>query len=327
MSTIFTRNDTWYIEYRVAGRTVRRSLRTEDAAEARAAQKRFDFGHGGPRALETTAQDAPGATIGALVESYPVRDGDRRQAQALAALARHAALPVAGYLPVRLAQAQAAWIAQGVTARTAGEYRRALIAVLRWGVGQGIVPGATVAALREVLPPQGRRTAPVQAVPRADVEAVLAVAAPSLSDMIRVQLLTGARPGEVLALAVEDLAGDRAHLARHKTAHRGHARTLYLPAEAQAILARHAAGRTEGCVWGRAALTASGYRKAVARACQRANVPAWHPHQLRHLAATEVQRAHGIDAARAFLGHRGVAITVRYVDQDAALGEAVAATR
>jgi integrase len=43
--------------------------------------------------------------------------------------------------------------------------------------------------------------------------------------------------------------------------------------------------------------TVDTYRQAVQRACKRANVPVWFPHQLRHSAATEVRKEAGLDAA------------------------------
>jgi integrase len=46
------------------------------------------------------------------------------------------------------------------------------------------------------------------------------------------------------------------------------------------------------------------YRKAIISACERAGVEPFHPHQLRHNAATTFAREYGVDAARALLGHR-----------------------
>jgi integrase len=48
-------------------------------------------------------------------------------------------------------------------------------------------------------------------------------------------------------------------------------------------------------------------------------VPAWHPHQLRHTAATVIRREMGLDAARALLGHRSLGITDTYAELDQAL--------
>ena len=42
----------------------------------------------------------------------------------------------------------------------------------------------------------------------------------------------------------------------------------------------------------------------------------WHPHQLRHAAATELRREFGLEAARIILGHRSSAITETYAERD-----------
>jgi integrase len=59
------------------------------------------------------------------------------------------------------------------------------------------------------------------------------------------------------------------------------------------------------------------YRRAIARACERAEVPVWRPHQLRHSKATEIRREVGVDAARAVLGHRSPKVTETYAEIDA----------
>jgi integrase len=58
------------------------------------------------------------------------------------------------------------------------------------------------------------------------------------------------------------------------------------------------------------------YARAIARACIRAKVPHWHPHQLRHSRATEIRKAAGLDAARTILSHRSPVITEIYAQQD-----------
>ncbi|MCD4824646.1 MAG: tyrosine-type recombinase/integrase, partial [Phycisphaerae bacterium] len=42
----------------------------------------------------------------------------------------------------------------------------------------------------------------------------------------------------------------------------------------------------------------------------------WHPHQLRHNAATELRKEFGLEAARVILGHRSAAITEVYAEMD-----------
>ncbi|MEN6385747.1 MAG: tyrosine-type recombinase/integrase [Phycisphaerales bacterium] len=42
----------------------------------------------------------------------------------------------------------------------------------------------------------------------------------------------------------------------------------------------------------------------------------WHPHQLRHNAATFLRKEFGIDTARIILGHRSAVITEVYAEMD-----------
>ena len=65
--------------------------------------------------------------------------------------------------------------------------------------------------------------------------------------------------------------------------------------------------------------TVDSYRKAIRKACEEAGVPVWHPHQLRHNAATNLRREFGIEVARAVLGHRSAAVTELYAEMDGKL--------
>ena len=64
--------------------------------------------------------------------------------------------------------------------------------------------------------------------------------------------------------------------------------------------------------------TPGSYNYAIRRACEKYEIPHWHPHQLRHLAATELRKAFGIEVARCVLGHRSAAMTEIYSEFDAA---------
>jgi integrase len=74
--------------------------------------------------------------------------------------------------------------------------------------------------------------------------------------------------------------------------------------------------------------TPGNYRQAIARGVQAANqgkkpddptrIPDWHPHQLRHTAATRLRREFGLDTARAVLGHTSPAVTEIYAELDEA---------
>ena len=145
---------------------------------------------------------------------------------------------------------------------------------------------------------------------------------------------------------------------KHKNAHHGHAREILLGPKAQAVLtgwlrtdeaaylfqpaeaveawkaskrsarkspltpsqvARAEASRN------RKAARAPGARydsrslaHAIGRACKRAEVESWHPHQLRHAAATEIRARFGLEAAQTVLGHAKADVTQVYAERDLA---------
>ena len=58
------------------------------------------------------------------------------------------------------------------------------------------------------------------------------------------------------------------------------------------------------------------YRRAIERACIKADVPTWTPNQLRHNAARTVHHKYGVDVAGAVLGHAlGSTITSVYSEK------------
>jgi integrase len=73
--------------------------------------------------------------------------------------------------------------------------------------------------------------------------------------------------------------------------------------------------------------TTNSYYAAVQRGIATANrlrrergedeIPDWHPHQLRHSAATAMRKEYGLEVAKAVLGHRSLAVTQVYAEMDA----------
>lgn len=142
---------------------------------------------------------------------------------------------------------------------------------------------------------------------------------------------------------------------RHKTAHHGKRRTIFIGPRAQVVLLPFLEGREPDayCFSPREATKAwreaqrkqrqskvqpsqvsrakvkprkrpgeryntGSYRQAIHRACERAQVAPWHPHQLRHTAATVIRSAGDLDAARTVLGHSSMTITEAYAVADLA---------
>jgi integrase len=58
------------------------------------------------------------------------------------------------------------------------------------------------------------------------------------------------------------------------------------------------------------------YAHAVKKACDKAGVPHWHPHQLRHVVATRLEQAFDLESARVVLGHSSPTTTLIYVEAD-----------
>ena len=69
--------------------------------------------------------------------------------------------------------------------------------------------------------------------------------------------------------------------------------------------------------------TTASYRRAIQRGCEKAELPVWHPHQLRHNTATRLQREIGIESARVVLGHQSPSVTEIYVERDTGLARSV----
>jgi integrase len=60
------------------------------------------------------------------------------------------------------------------------------------------------------------------------------------------------------------------------------------------------------------------YRKAIRRVSLKLALPVWSPNQLRHTAATEIRKNHGLEASQALLGHSELGTTQIYAEVDLA---------
>lgn len=71
--------------------------------------------------------------------------------------------------------------------------------------------------------------------------------------------------------------------------------------------------------------TDSSYDHAIRRACQRAGVPHWNPHRLRHNAATRIRAAYGVEIARIILGVSSIPVCEIYAEFDRQKAHEIAA--
>lgn len=245
---------------------------------------------------------------------------------------------VGDFGPVALEAVRAAMVASGVARTTVNAWVGVVRRIVRWGVAQEMVRPEVLTALTALAPLKAgrchaRETEPVRAVADATVEATLPYIPSTVADMVMVQRLTGARPGEVRTMRGGEI--DRTDVAawvyrpaHHKTRHRGRDRTVYIGPRAQAVLAPYLLAYGDGYLFRSERGTArcyrrDSYRQAIVRACRRAGVPAWHPNQLRHSAATALRAAYGVEASRVVLGHTEISTTEIYAERDASLAKRI----
>ena len=181
-----------------------------------------------------------------------------------------------------------------------------------------------------------RETPPVQAVPMEDIERTLPELSKTIATMVQLQLLTGARPGEIVIMRAGDI--DRSgqvcqyRPTHHKNTWRNFTRVIPLGPQAQKLLTpflkrafptaylfdpREANERSitnpkNPAMSKTGHYTAMSYGTAIVRACSRAGVQKWTPGRLRHNAAEEIHKRFGLEAASAHLGHRRVETTQIY---------------
>ena len=74
-----------------------------------------------------------------------------------------------------------------------------------------------------------------------------------------------------------------------------------------------------------AVYTARAITTAIGRAADKAGVPHWHANQLRHLYATEVRKAYGLEAVQVSLGHARADTSEIYAEKNLTLAAKVAA--
>jgi integrase len=200
-----------------------------------------------------------------------------------------------------------------------------------------------------------RETTPVRAVSDEAIEQTLPFLPTVVQDMVRVQQLTGCRPGELCAMRPRDIDRSREPWTyqpdRHKTEHLEQSRLILIGPRAIAVLTKYldrpedtfcfspAESEQQRKVSMRARrktpvqssqvdrsrpnsrrkpglqYTRQAYLRAIARACNKAGVPHWSPNQLRHAAATRIAGEFNLQVAQTVLGHKRPDTTLIYAGQ------------
>ena len=153
---------------------------------------------------------------------------------------------------------------------------------------------------------------------------------------------TGARMGELVIMRWADIDARGStwwyRPSSHKTAWKGGERTIAIGPKGQEVLQAYRQldpaefiFRPEDATWwknkaaGHYHYGTGSVSSAVKRACARAGLAHWHPHQLRHAFATRVAAVHGLAVAQVLLGHSHPTTTAVYAARDQAVAERVMA--
>jgi integrase len=263
-------------------------------------------------------------------DGRPTDEVDGVRAMIRAVVAEHGDQDAAEFGPLALRAVRQGLIDRGLS-RTfinaqVGRVRR----MFRWAVGQQLIRPEVLAALEAVEPllkgrSQAREKPAVKPVTDEHINITMPFLNQVVGDMVRVQRLTGCRPGEVCAMAGAEIdrSGDVWVYtpASHKTEHHDRSRIIHLGPQAQAVLRPYILAAGDGPLFG---YQPDSYRRAVARACQRAGVPRWFPNQIRHTVATELRSKFGVEGSRVTLGHADVGTTQIYAERDALLARRIA---
>jgi integrase len=265
--------------------------------------------------------------------------------------------PVTEFGPNRLRAVRAEMVRIGWCRTHINKQISRIRSLFRWAASHELAPEAAYRRLATVEPlrrGEAKERPSIRPVPRSAIRRVRRHLSPQVRGLIDLQLLTGARAGELVGLRLSDL--DRSSPVwvyrpkEHKNAHRGLNRTIYLGPRCQRIISifttetraadapifspreGNAFLKSRGAADGRRPnqrpnprnsdrtignhYTTESYRRAIHRGCSRVGVPIWGPHRLRHNTATRLRRSYGIETARAVLGHRAPSTTEIYAELD-----------
>ncbi len=154
-------------------------------------------------------------------------------------------LPATDFGPKRLKMVRQVFIDRGNCRGTVNRYASRVVRIFRWAAAEEIIPASIPDALRQVEGLRRDRSGiregkPVASVAQSDVDATCAHLTPIMADMVRLQLLTGMRPGEVCSLTPDQInrTGEvwLYKPTQHKTLHHGKDRVVPIGPKAQEIL-------------------------------------------------------------------------------------------
>jgi integrase len=204
--------------------------------------------------------------------------------------------------------------------------------IYRWAVAEELLDVAAYQRVVLCSIRHGRQTTPKPPVADEVVNQTLAHLSPKLAAMVRIQRLTGMRPGELVIMRPDDVDRRDEDVwiytpEHHKTEHRGKRRVIYIGPDARDILAPWLLKADEYVFPTRRAehYSSDSYRQMIHKAIDRINnqreeeakeagcepvlLPRWSPNQVRKAAAKAVRDHEDVETAAAVLGHSSSVVT------------------
>jgi integrase len=271
---------------------------------------------------EPTPEPKETLTVGQLVQRY-LADAQRRMAPNTFRVVRDFAKSFAGAwdkLPADAVRKHhvEAWIGQHRTwgQTTEWDAKTRLVTLFHWAVDQELIPGNPIRRIHK--PPVKSRGREALIAPE-DHARLLAGASPALRNVLLVLHQTGARPGEVIRVSASEFYPEQGVwvLVKHKTAHKGRQRIIYLTPELTALCRELAARYPEGPIFrtsqGKPWCHTCYLAEQVRNLRKKLGVRGAIPYGYRHSFATDAL-ANGVPDAQVaeLLGHSGTAMLHRH---------------
>lgn len=266
-------------------------------------------------------------------------------------------LPARKFGPLALQNVRQQFIDAGLSRPYCNYLTNEIQRAFRWAASQELIPIEVYQGLKSVAGLRKGRTVapepkPIPPVADAVVEATLPHLPPTIADMVRVQRLTGCRPGEIVIMRPIDI--DRTgevwvyRPAVHKLSWRGKDRSIVLGPKCQSIITAYLDRPEEEYCFAPTEseklrhidmrrkrkskvqpsqvsrkkknpkrkpgdhYTPGTYARRIRDVCVREKIPHWTPNQLRKAAAVQIRETFDLEGARAVLGHHESTTTSQF---------------
>ena len=230
------------------------------------------------------------------------------------------------FSPGRLSELIQMWVDKRLALTTINKKHNYVLNIFRWAAQMDLVTPTVWSALltvRKIKPGRTSAKQPKKVKPVACevVESILDHCQPRIAAVLRMQLYTGMRCGEVLRMTMAEIHGNIYSPYKHKNRWRNKDRTVHLGPRAMALINEWKTDDPYKRLF--TDMSSDYYGRWVKIACKRAKVPHFTSHQIRHYHATMVRAKFGLDAAQAALGHSSARTTEIYAEVSTTLAKKV----